>query len=507
MKKFLLIFIIFLALFINIFPNYYAYLNTPKGYSFLGQASWFDPWDLNVYVSAIRWGQQGNILLENLYTSLPNPPILMYPLYTLAGFFNKNINPFLFFYFLSLIFGALLILLVWILLKPFLTNYFRFLALFFIIFGGGLGWLFFPNFQSADLYITGFTFISQLQRAHEAFGISLYLTSLVCFYLFTLNKKIRFNIISLCSLIILIVFYPYYIFSYILICGSYSLLKFLRNNDKISIKFLFINLIISIPILLIYYNHINSNQTFSSVFSQKLSTPNIIEILSGYGILFLLVLFQVKTKKLFPGKLFLNLWFFISIFISYLPMGFARFYLRGLFFPLVILAVYGLINLSKSQKKIKLIILCLVFIVPISTFFIFFKRIDEVKNINPWYYLPNSAVKILDEIPLTKLYSQNMLSFYQMGNYIPTQSIFRVYFGHLIQTPDSSEKIQNLIDFYGNNYDEKTALKFLKKNYITYVYYGMEEQNLTIKLNQSDKLNYRFLIPKFKNNFVTIFSY
>lgn len=492
--------IIFLALFINNYPNYYAFLKTPIGYDFSGQASWFDPWDINVYVSAIKWGQQGNILLENLYTSLPNNPILMYPLYTLSGYFNRNVNPFLLFHLLSLLSGIFLILIIWVLIKKFLDKDYQLVALFLIIFGGGFG--------SADLYVTSFTFVSQFQRAHEAIGIILYLISLVCFYLFVTYKKVRFNIFSLLSLTVLIFFYPYYIFSYILICGTFSLLKFLRNNDKIPIKFLLLNSVITLPILLIYYNHLSSNQTFNLVLNQKLSTPNIIEVLSGYGILFLLILAQLKSKKSFSGKLFLNLWFFISLFISYLPLGFARFYLRGLFFPLVILAIYGLIHLvGNSPKKIKVIILLLIILVPISTFFIFFKRIVEVKNNNPWYYVPKENINVLLKIPVSIPYNQSILTFYQMGNYIPTEGYLKVYFGHLIQTPQSSEKVQNLVDFYGNKYDDATALSFLKRNNIIYIFYGKEEQALTLQLSKSKKLKYSFLKPMLNEKDIIIFTY
>lgn len=94
-----------------------------------------------------------------------------------------------------------------------------------------------------------------------------------------------------------------------------------------------------------------------------------------------------------------------------------------------------------------------------------------------------------------------------MGNYIPTQGHLKVYFGHLIQTPESSVKIQNLVDFYSNKYDDVAALKFLKENNIIYVFYGKEEQDLTVKYNQSQKLKYTFLKPIFSKKDLVIFTY
>lgn len=46
--------IIFAIIFINQFPDYYALTKTPKGFFYSGQASWFDPWDINVYTAAIK---------------------------------------------------------------------------------------------------------------------------------------------------------------------------------------------------------------------------------------------------------------------------------------------------------------------------------------------------------------------------------------------------------------------------------------------------------------------
>ena len=86
-------------IFINHFPNYYAWKNTPEGFTFSGQASWFDPWDINVYVSAINWGQSHGFLMQNVYTSQPNKPIFYYPLYTLLGIVFPNTDVFILFHF------------------------------------------------------------------------------------------------------------------------------------------------------------------------------------------------------------------------------------------------------------------------------------------------------------------------------------------------------------------------------------------------------------------------
>ena len=154
-----LIFITLLVLLCNFFPNYWAYINTPAGKTFTGQASWFDPWDINLYVAAIKSGQTNGLLLNNMYTTTPNNPILFYPLYTFSGLLFQNINPFLIFHLFAAVFGTFLILTIWKITAVFLKNpRDRLVALFLTITGGGIGWLVFPNFSSADLFITSFTY-------------------------------------------------------------------------------------------------------------------------------------------------------------------------------------------------------------------------------------------------------------------------------------------------------------------------------------------------------------
>ena len=64
---FLIITIWLLASILTIGPDIYKANSTPPNKRFTGQASWFDPWDMNIYFSAIGWGKRGGLLFENLY--------------------------------------------------------------------------------------------------------------------------------------------------------------------------------------------------------------------------------------------------------------------------------------------------------------------------------------------------------------------------------------------------------------------------------------------------------
>lgn len=509
--KNLIIFLIIsiFVIFINAFPNYYAYLQTPKDMVFSGQATWFDPWDLNLYVSVINWGQNHGILLPNVYTTKENNPILFYPLYTISGLIFPSIDPYLIFHLLAIFMGLILMFILWKTIKVFLTtSKIQFIALFLISLGGGVGWLFFPNSPSSDLYMTGFTYLSHFQRPHEALGITFYLLSLMGFYLAANKSSYLINLFSLISLIMLIFFYPFYLLSYGLICGFYSFYLLLYKHKK-PIIMLLINLILASIVLVFYYQHLQSNIQFAGILNQKLSNQNLIELMLGWGILLPLVILQLKSPNKDRRFYFLIFWFFISLFLSFLPFGFARFYLRTLFFPIIILVVLNIQYLSKlihvNQKNI---LILLIILVPISSFYITYKRLDETSKNNPWIYLSkeeNEALNFLNENGK----NAGVLSGYTLGNMLPAKTDSRVYFGHLLQTPNSQEKINNLIRFYSNTFSEGEAKKFLENEKINYIIWGKEEQNITYtySMSKEKQLKYKFLKREFKDGNIIILSY
>lgn len=487
--------IFFLVTFLNLFPNYYAEVKTPQNYFYSGQASWFDPWDINVYTAAIKWGQKGHFLLENLYTTEMNKPALIYPLYTLVGNSFPKVNPFLLFHLLSIFSGAVLVVGVFYLSSFFLNSQRdKFVSLILIILGGGLGVFFFPQITSNDLFMTSFTFQSGLQRPHEAVGTLLYLAAMVFYFAGTTKNKPIFYLFSFLSLSLLIIFYPIYLLSFTVICSIFTLFNKVKKN------FIYlgsISIIVGI-LTLTYLIHLQSSG-FASVVSQSLNNLGLVSLVFGYGIFLPLFIYQLfHLKKQEKGRLFLNLWFISSFFLSFLPFGFARFYLRSLFFPLGILTVLALNQLSKNYtlQKFSLYLLFIIF-TSFSSFFILYKRIDEVGKNNPWFYMPTQVQKGLQYLKTEK--KDGVLSSYLLGNYIPANTGKRVYLGHLIQTPAASDKVFNLNNFYAGKFKENEALQFLKNNLINLVVYSDEEKKI-------GRLNYRFLQRIYQNEKIEIFS-
>lgn len=506
MKRIKLIIIIVLvwiiAIFFSLYPHYYASKNTPDGYVFSGQASWFDPWDINVYVSAINWGQNHDFLMENVYDSTPNKPIFYYPLYSLTGNLLKNINPFILFYCLSIITSLILVItIIFFLKKIYKRNSTVFISTLIVLFAGGLGFLTYPFHDSLDSSMTSFSFHSAIQRPHEGMAVSAYIFLLMSHYYYLNHqdqkkqKKWLFSLFFF--LLITCLFYPYYLLSFILIGSSLFILTPTKiKKDKIICWFILI--LLGTAEVLLMQKNLASNPSFSGVIKQKLSNPTVSSLFFGYGLLLIpLFLNLFRFNKLSNLQKYLFTWSMISITLSFLPIGFARFYLRSSLFPVILLMIDLLKEISKkvnqesTEKFFFTLLLTLFVITSMTSGSIFFKRILETKTLNPWYFTNINDYKIIEYLKNSTKTLDGVLSNYYLGNLIPAYSNNRVYLGHSLQTPDFTNRTTLAQQFYSCSLSQEETKKFLISNNIEFVVFSKQEMDKTN--NIADNCEYSFL--------------
>lgn len=492
----------FLIVFIDKYPVYYASNHIPKGYFFSGQASWFDPWDVNVYVAVIKNGQQGHLLLSNLYTSISNKPVLFYPLYTGIGFLFKQVDSFILFHFFSIITTFILCGGIFFLSYLLLHDvWYSLFSVAIIIAGNGFGWFYDLGILSADSTFTSFTFSSAIQRPHEAIGIFLYIASMVFFLKYILTSNTKYNVFSLLSLLFLIVFYPYYLPLFFFVFALYLVLMNKQNNSLLWKK-LFFNCFIVGLFTVVYFIYLQSS-AFATVTSQTLTKIQPLSILLGYGLFFLVYLKSFcKAKCSFSLRIFLMIWITLGILFSLFPFfGFSRFYLRGLFYPIAILVFLEIKNLLKQENRSLVFIICVILLIfgLITPAFIFSKRLNEVHQNNSWYYLPLEYKSAFDY--LKKSSRDGILAHPTLSNYIPAFTGKKVYAGHTLQTPDYENKINQARSFYENKYSRADSYNFLKKNNIHYVLISDFEKNWGPKLEK-----YTFLKKIYQNKRIAIYQ-
>ena len=470
-----------LIVFLRQLPDYWAAIHTPVGYEYSGQASWFDPWDVNVYVGAIRYGQDGHILLVNQYRTDNTKEAFLYPLYTATGYIFRTVNPYILFHALGAGVGVGLCIVLYMLAYLVFRKYWYSLyTMLLVSLGGGFGWMFKDGFKSADTFVTSFTMMSSFQRAHEGVGTLFYVCSLMFYYFATQtpfsSRRVQYLAVSTISLITLILFYPYYLLIFALVTGIFTFTHVQIGERQRSI-FIWTSVTIGISTILSLFYLIHLRTTsLASATTENLPNLTLRTLLMGYGPLILLFFAQVYLKKrnyTSASSRFLWLWVGIAFFAAYLPFGFSRFYFRGLYFPLVLLAlVYTLQLRYAAQRKLLVLFLCL--LLPLTSLYIFSRRMNEAGKINQWFYYSH---EIGDAFRYIRSYPKNgVMSGYILGNYIPPKTNKSVYFGHKIQSTKGKVRQAQLINFYSGKFSSLGAKKFLSNNNISLVIYGPEER-------------------------------
>ena len=146
-----------------------------------------------------------------------------------------------------------------------------------------------------------------------------------------------------------------------------------------------------------------------------------------------------------------------------------RLFINGLLFPLTIILTLSIKPLAKKLNNPQAVIIAFILLTSLpSSFYIFIKRIQEVKNNNPWFYFSSSTQQVLsflDHQPSGGV----LVSDPYLASLIPAHAGQSVYFGIKDQTPDYFNKLSQATSFYQNNLSAQEAKSFLAHNKINYI--------------------------------------
>ncbi len=501
----LILIVIFTVNLLNRGPDLIKSLTKPANKWYTGQASWFDPWDHNVYFSAIGWGKRGGLTFPNLYDTQSKKPMLVYTAYVLIGRLTGflNLSNSLSFHLAAVFFSFILGIIIWWFLGVFIREKKEKTIIFILlIFGGGLGWLFFPQLVLPDLGQPGFTLESAFRRPHEAISLSLFLLAVGLFWQGIKIKKNKLLILGALSTFLMSFFHPYSFLTLIVIFFSYGIFYWLKNNSTQYFKILILLLLSGAAWFLVIGKSLIDNPGFSGLIQQVQSSPAPLLAVLGWGVLFPLTLAGLFSKTDSKEDNFFKIWFIFGWMIIYLPFGFQRLLIRGLWFPVVILAVKSLSWLAKkfNLNYISLAVILIV-ISNFTSFSTFFRRLNESPE-NRWIYLSADEGEVINYLRLKGKNEQGVLASYRIANLIPAQSTKRVWAGHEFQTPNFNDRIRKVNKFFSGTMTDDEARSFLNKTKTSWVFFGLDEQEIA----QSKKLKYEFLKPVIKKNDVILYQ-
>ena len=499
-----LIAVILALMFLFNYPALYALNNTPDGKVFAGHVSWFDATDTNVYIAAIKWSQKFKLHFQNAYTTKTHSPIIIYPLYTLLGILFPSANVFVIYHAFSIILGLILLIMIYRTSMLFLKERWAVLSMFLVPIAGGFGWLF-ATLGPPDLAWTPFTFTNVFQRPHEILAMTFYIAAYTLFYTGIVKNNLKKLILASVSLNLLTIFYPYLLLGYYITTFSFMTYLWLAKKfNKTKWKYYVIHILTTLPWGIFYSIYLKSSTGFLGVLVPKLPAPSLLYLLLGYGIFGFIFLFQLFGIKKDKSAIFLSFWLLINLSLVYTPLSFARFYLRGLFYPLVLLSLLTINRVPETFKVFRMkLVVPAILLVPITSIFIFGFKLLTVKQHSRWRYLTDSAYGAITYLNQNSSPGSGVLLEYPLANQLPAFTLNRVYWGHPNQTPDAGTKYENLVKFYSNKMSEDEADRFLVNNNIKYIIYSPSE-----KLHsEKNTLEYQFLKSIYSVEEYSIYSY
>lgn len=500
--------VILISLFISFLfssPNLIGYLKSGETGRFSGNSYLWDPWDVNVYVSALKYSQEFGWGYKNLYTTENSTnTVIVYPVYSLLGILFKNADPFTVYNISAFLTTFLLILCSYKTIKLITGNHkSSLLAAIIASFAGGFGWiLLLFDIPSPDISLTPFIMANAFQRPHTSISLAFYFLSIGLFYKFHKQDALKGFVAPLICIAVSVIIYPYLLLSYCLILTSYSIALYFSDKNTQNFKRTVLYILILIFSGLIYSAYFLKAEGVGGVLNPSLKTPNILLFLGGIGLFIVPVVLLFKSVKKNKILLFIYSWIFTHFILAYTPFGFARYYFIGIFVPLSFLMVNFIENLKPNLQRF--IAPVLIFFAFLTTLVLLIYRLFSVMNTASPYYWNKFDMEAIGYIK-EKLPRGNFLSTYPFSNYIPTLSASHVYFGHLHQTPESGNKILNLSAFYNNQMNDNEAKSFLEDNNIDYIIWRKENSRWN-NFSEYNKPEYAFLETLYSNDNYLIMS-
>ncbi|MEI6045825.1 MAG: hypothetical protein WCS37_15870 [Chloroflexota bacterium] len=504
-------------------PFIWGYLVAPPGTHFMGLA--FNALDSNSYLAKMELGARGEWRFSLVYTSEEHSGEYVYLFYILLGKVQGLIGlPNIVVYHLArFLFGLLLLLTGY----RFICRYFgerrqRRTAFLLLCFSAGLGWLVAPFglTDSTDLWVAeSLTFFTLLANPHYPAATALLLLAIIWTQDGWEGKGwSAYGKAAGCGFILGFV-HPFMIVPLSGILGSFVLRRtFLqraephptgqraephptgqRAEPHPTIQFEWSiwlgTLLVGIMAVLgpLYtYIVMNGNPFMRAWLGQNQTlSPFPVAYLTGYGLLLVAALpglWWVERRLPSAGESYatasrwqlLTTWLVVNALLLYLPVGLQRRFVEGLHLPIVCLATAGLYFAWKLRPRWSG---RYVLATTLSTFLILATQVGNLyarpdPNTPHPLYLYSEEVEAMVWLRSNTSWRDTVIASPVLGNYIPTRSGNRVYYGHDLETVNRADKAPLLGRFLRGEMVDIERQAFIQKNGLRYLYYGPEEQGL-----------------------------
>jgi len=490
---------------ITCLPAVIGWRQTPADWRYTGLV--INPGDGNTYLNKMKQGADGQWLFTIAYTSEPHQPVFLHHYYILLGPFSRiaGLPVGLTFQLFRALNSYLLLLLVYLFMAQFWPEQAkRRIGFFFVALASGLGWLFvFFNISTTDLNVPeSVTFLTMLVNPHFPLATAIILLSLMWGVRALHRRSWIYAIPAGLGQSALLLLHPYDIVITGATLAIYFLLGWLVHKQWSWPALIYpaVGWLICLPALLHNLRLYLLDGVWRLWQTQSPPpTPPFIAFALGYGILLLLaavggVAIFRQGSHYYRGPIQLALIWCVGIFgLMFAPLppveAIQVRFSEGLHIPVTVLAVEGLFYLTakigKRAVPRAIVWLPLLFVLSLTNGLILAGSIWRVTSPEtPWFYTRDeiSAMQWLDAHSRP---DEVVLSLEWTGNHLPAQANVHVYVGHLYETINYDEKVEQARKFFNNRLTENEAGSFLTENSIDWVFVGRQETNS--KFDPDDK--------------------
>ncbi len=507
MKKWKIITLISWVFLIS-FPLIIGQVNSDSEHLFGGL--FFNPIDGYSYFAKMQQGNAGDFTFQLPYASQPNKEIYIFTLYILMGHLSRILGltiP-ITYHILRIAIAILFFFSLGPLFDKFFPNDNAFYkgAFISILFGGGLGWIYFLfGDLPLDFWVSeAFVFLSAFSNPH--FILTFLCLSLLLNLLLSENYGFKPLIGYFVIGLILVNISPFaaVVFGFVMITNLFMTRKNFSKKFITTLSF-------GLPVVFIgayQYFTIKSDPILSIWNSQNVTTtptiPNLFFGLSPLLIGSIILLLLIFNKKIVISKpvILLLSWIIFSIVMGYFPFNLQRRFLVGIYLPLSITFWYlfSAYATEKGKTISKLLPIFIIVISVISNLIIFAGSLSALNNQDPIFFIKSDVIQAIDWMDANIEQNSVILSTEKTGLEIPALGNYRVVYGHPFESLNAEATQQIIDNFWENQLTEEIAINLLKVHNVDYIFceFIKSSQECPEVTN-----NYKIL---YKNGNVTIFQ-
>lgn len=500
MQNFRKIIIFVFCLFIFVSANFQLYKdwqNTPPGTTYFGATGFFS--DYYQFLSWIKDGERGKILVSSRYIPSSEQPILIHIFFPIIGYLGSfmQLKPYVIYHLVRNIFLAAWILAIFSLVKIFVADKRQPLAFFLILASSS-----FPLIEISktslqllpmiDFWRTFYTLEKFNIPPHHLWANTFFLI-LIVLIVRNLNKVAiswrQYAMISLVSLAI-ILSNPGAMTFLLMIAGSLFVLAAVRRGEeeKRYIKIFAIILLSAAPFFLYYWQVFNHAIPWKYYYyGEKVGRYNvgIGQYIGSLGPLFLTALMSfLYLKKFRYQEKILASWLILPIVMfpfvgRQLPFAMSRLFALNLFIPSSLLTIYFFTQF-KAQSVTKTVARCAIvvfLVVSLSLGFIYsFGDVYGQKFVNCYnVFLPKELLEVIDYLKQNSRSFSTVLAGENISNLIPAFANNHVVLGRQDAYANYEDVKKKVGEIYLRQITDREIANRLASWNVQYLIFGLDQ--------------------------------